>query len=455
MQHLNIVITAAGVLVALFIGGMQVYIASQQKRISDQQAKVTSIQGEMQVVSSWLPFLKDDDPNIRYMTVIALERLGSQSAVAPLVMALSDSEKNIRKRAATALSKSATDDVIDIIVNVLDNQNTKTRNAAIDALVKIGYQNFHKITEAIETASPMAKTYGRRAIERILLNEYALKKIGALVSQQLVKGHPDIIVAILGAGIDKSITDIQNALLDEYNYVEDSGKPGLSTTMAARFIIGAPDSEIAGVAPGVKLVSERVLGESGGGGYKTVIEGIKHAVQIGAKIIYLELGGPAEHAGLQQSINDAHKAGCIIIAAAGNSNSEKKEFPAAMENVIAVAATTPDDQKADYSSYGVWVDITAPGNPIIADSKRSSEIALVRGTSFSGSLVAGAAALIWSADLSLANSEVEELLLKSADKIDELNPMFKGKLGRGRLNILKAIESLQRVRKARRPVPNE
>lgn len=443
MKHLNIIITAAGVIVALFIGGMQVYIASQQKKISNQQAQVASVQGEMQVVSSWLPFLNDDDPNVRYMTVIALERLGSQSTVAPLVMALSDSEENIRERAATALSKNATDDVIDIIVNILDNQNEKTRNAALNALVKIGYLNLHKITEALESASPTAQTYGRKVIEKILLNEHALKKIGALESQQQVKGHPDILVAILGAGVDQSITDIQNALLKEYNYIEDSGKPGLSTSMAARFIIGAPNSEIAGVAPGVKLVSERVLGDSGGGSYTTVIEGIKHAVQIEAKIIYLELGGPVYHAGLQQSINDAHKAGCILIAAAGNSNSDIKEFPAAMENVIAVAATTPDDRKADYSNYGAWIDITAPGNPVTEKNKQGSDTAFVYGTSFSGSLVAGAVALIWSADTSLTNIEVEELLLKNADNIDDLNPNFKGKLGKGRLNLIKAIKSLK------------
>ena len=447
MQYLNIIIMAAGVVVALFIGGMQVYIASQQKRISDQQAKVSSIQGEMQVVSSWLPFLKDDDPNIRYMAVIALERLSKQSTVAPLVMALSDHEKNVRERAATALSNSVTDEVVEIIVNILDNQNADTRNAAINTLVKIGYQNIHKITEAIESASPTARIYGRKVIEKILLNEYALKKINAFESRKRIKGNPEILVAIIGTGVDKLIPDIQNALLDEYNHIDDSGKPGMSTTMVARFIIGAEDSEISGVAPGVTLVSERVLGESGRGSNETVVKGIQHATQIGVNIIYIELGSKADNIELQQAINNAHKAGCIIIAAAGNLDSNQKYFPAAMENVIAVAATTPDDRKADYSSYGNWVDISAPGNPIATD--QGSDINSVRGTSFSGSLVAGAAALIWSADPSLANIEVEELLLQSADDIDGLNPAFKGKLGKGRLNILKAVELLQ-MRKVKR-----
>ncbi len=68
---------------------------------------------------------------------------------------------------------------------------------------------------------------------------------------------------------------------DEHNYVEDSGKPGLSATMVFRFIIGTPDSEIAGAASGARLISERVLGKRGVEDYKTVVECIKHAMHIG------------------------------------------------------------------------------------------------------------------------------------------------------------------------------
>ncbi len=68
------------------------------------------------------------------MTVIALERIGTPSTVAPLVTALSNNEENIRHRAAGALSKIATEDVI---VHILDNQDVKTRDAAIDTLVNI------------------------------------------------------------------------------------------------------------------------------------------------------------------------------------------------------------------------------------------------------------------------------------------------------------------------------
>ena len=186
MQNMNLLITAAGVIVALFIGGMQIYIAKQQKEIAAQQTKVSALQGEMQVVSSWLPFLKDADSNIRYMAVIALERLGTESTVAPLVTALSDDEESVRNRAAAALGRIATRDVIDIVAQVLENQNPKVRDAAVQALVQIGYEHIDQIQASLAKVSPSARKYSEQVIERILLNEYALNKIGALESQQLV-----------------------------------------------------------------------------------------------------------------------------------------------------------------------------------------------------------------------------------------------------------------------------
>jgi hypothetical protein len=77
-------LTAAGVVVALCIGGLQVFVALQQKGIADRQAEISSRQtdtalrqGSAQAISSWLPFLKDADPNVRFNSVIALERLWS------------------------------------------------------------------------------------------------------------------------------------------------------------------------------------------------------------------------------------------------------------------------------------------------------------------------------------------------------------------------------------------
>ena len=77
-------------------------------------------------------------------------------------------------------------------------------------------------------------------------------------------------------------------------------------------------------------------------------------------------------------------------------------------------------------------------------SSHSMEVWRMSGTSFSGAIVAGAAALVWSVDPSMSNHEIKDILLKTADNIDSLNPSFEHKLGSGRVNVLRAIQSIQK-----------
>jgi len=155
---INIIIATAGVLVALFIGGMQVYIAREQKDVADRQAAIAAIQGEIQAVSSWLPFLKNDDTNVRYMTVKALERIG-RGAVAPLVIALSDRAKRVRDQAANALTKIAADEDVEIIVDMLLNLEEKARDAAILALGNMPAERIRVIVARIEKEPELRRFY--------------------------------------------------------------------------------------------------------------------------------------------------------------------------------------------------------------------------------------------------------------------------------------------------------
>ena len=243
--------------------------------------------------------------------------------------------------------------------------------------------------------------------------------------------------------MDISVPDVADALIGETNYVHDAGEPHVSTTMSARLIAGKPDSDVVGVAPGVRLLSERVLGDSGGE-YATVAAGIRHAAQAGAKIIYLDLGGPDDDDEMRQAVEEARDSGCLIVAPAGDKDNEMEEFPAALDGVLAVAATDVEDRKAPWSSYGSWVDISAPGNPVAAEKARAAGFTQLQGTSFAGALVAGAAALVWSVDPSMGSERVEKALLGSADSIDEANPpTLAGKLGSGRLQVLEAVQNTQ------------
>jgi len=130
------------------------------------------------------------------------------------------------------------------------------------------------------------------------------------------------------------------------------------------------------------------------------------------------------------------------VAPAGNEGNETEVFPAAFDSVVAVAATDADDRKTPYSGFGRWVDISAPGDPVRPGASADMGPWGLTGTSFSGALVAGTAALVWSLDRSLNNQHVRSLLLESTDDSDGANPSLHGKLGSGRINVLKAVRGV-------------
>ena len=99
--------------------------------------------------------------------------------------------------------------------------------------------------------------------------------------------------------------------------------------------------------------------------------------------------------------------------------------------------------KADFSNYGTWVELSAPGVAIyttayVPDGDQHT-YASVQGTSFSSPLACGAAALLWSAHPTWPWSTIASLLTTTCDNIDAVNPGYDGLLGAGRVNLQKAL----------------
>lgn len=452
-MNANLIITTAGVIVALFIGGMQVWIALQQQKTAETQADLSRIQGqlqsrqsELQTVSSWLPFLTSESPNVRLAAVLALDRIEGDAAVAPLVTALTDDNSAVQNHAARALVRRVTDEnvdaIIDIVASFFENAEPDKSEAALKTLVRIGGRSLERLYAALSKPLPeRSRRQAEQAIEHILLNEQVMNRIGVLESHKITTGSPEIVVALVGGGVDLTLEDVAEALTEEVDHVRDGSAAAPSTAFAARLIVGHQDSAVVGVAPKVRLLSEKVLSGDGAGSMANVIAGIEHATEAGAKVIYLELGSPVANEEMARAINRAHDAGALVIAAAGNENDERKHYPAAFEHVLAVAATDGNGRKTSYSSFGDWIDIAAPGNPTLGQEEAAGRWAL-RGTSFSGGLAAGAAALVWSADTTASAATVEKALLETADDLDALNAAYAGKLGHGRLNVLAAVRRM-------------
>lgn len=126
----------------------------------------------------------------------------------------------------------------------------------------------------------------------------------------------------------------------------------------------------------VAIMPVKVLDEDGFGTNSGIAEGIDAVVRFRlsgvnpVKVINLSLGGSVRSTAVQNAVNAAIAAGITVVASAGNDNVSTIDFPAALDNVIAVGATDGLKSKAPYSSFGAALDLMAPGGDLGQDADR-------------------------------------------------------------------------------------
>ena len=150
---------------------------------------------------------------------------------------------------------------------------------------------------------------------------------------------------------------------------------------------------------------------------------------------------------MHEALQYAYDAGVLIIAAAGNSNSNVKPYPAGYGEVVAVSATDQNDQKASFSNWGDWIELAAPGVDVystvptyhvtINDYGYPMNYAYMSGTSMACPHVAGVAALVWSRYPSKSRDWVRLWLRYTADYLGDPGLSY---YGYGRVNARKAVE---------------
>ncbi|MEX2231093.1 MAG: S8 family serine peptidase [Cyclobacteriaceae bacterium] len=140
--------------------------------------------------------------------------------------------------------------------------------------------------------------------------------------------------------------------------------------------------------------------------------------------------------------------GGLVIFSAGNSNEEANYYPAFYEPVLAVASSTHKDIRAQYSNYGTWIDITAPGGETYQSEQEGvfstlpgNQYGSFMGTSMACPHVTGVAGLVISkfGKTGFRPEALRERLRNSVNNIDTINPLFAGKLGSGRINAAMAL----------------
>jgi thermitase len=198
---------------------------------------------------------------------------------------------------------------------------------------------------------------------------------------------------------------------------------------------------ISGIAWEAKILSVKVLDQYGVGWYSDIAAGIVYAVDNGAKVLNLSLGGASSSETLQAAAAYASAHGALVIASSGNDGGAVY-YPAAIPSVLAVAASDPSDQHPSFSNFGPEIDLAAPGTDILSTWLRSDYLYRI-GTSMAAPQVAGVGALLWSQYPGLGSQDVTRLLLDNLDDIQD--PGFDPTSGWGRLNAEQSMAAAQHL----------
>jgi len=213
---------------------------------------------------------------------------------------------------------------------------------------------------------------------------------------------------------------------------------------------------IVGIAEKVKIMPLKALGGTcGGGDTVSILKAVQYAVDNGAKIVNMSLGGYGHSPLAERMYKALTDRGVLIVAAAGNQANDNdgrfRSYPASYpaDGILAVAASNESDGLARFSNFGKkHVDIAAPGVNILStipaghDRIPRNEYRASKGTSMAAPVVSGAAALLLAQDPNLTNLELKARLMAGVDKL----PAFSQKVASGgRLNIHKALNQRRMI----------
>ncbi|WP_334110755.1 S8 family peptidase, partial [Anoxybacillus sp.] len=254
---------------------------------------------------------------------------------------------------------------------------------------------------------------------------YALTLLNIDKALKLAGNHR-VTVAVIDTGMDTKHPELKGRVLPAYNAINPAGAPikDVHGTHVAGIIGANANNGVGahGVNPNVTILPIDVFGGSWGASDYTIAQGILYAIEKGAKVINMSLGGYFSSPILEEAVKQAIDAGITVVAAAGNEATDMYSIPASYEGVISVGATDHKNKLAEFSNYGPSVDLVAPGVDVyspIYDYAKGSSFAELSGTSMAAPVVAGVASLLLSKYPNLKPYQVEWILERTATDLGE------------------------------------
>lgn len=267
------------------------------------------------------------------------------------------------------------------------------------------------------------------------------------VPETVLRAASSVTIAVIDTGADLTAPDLAAKAPASYNVFNDGADVrdlhGHGTFVAS--IAGGSVTNGEGIA-GFGGDAKLLIVQSGraDGSFTDVDEAdaIVYAVNQGAKVINLSIGGVETSAVERKALEYAAEHGVLVVAAAGNEfeDGNPVEYPAALLQPVgskgrggwglSVGATTKAGKRAPFSNTGSWISLAAPGENVFgAVSSHTKARAWPRyplpgstaglygyasGTSFAAPQVAGAAALVWAANPTLTRDQVAWILKRTA-----------------------------------------
>lgn len=326
-------------------------------------------------------------------------------------------------------------------------------------------------------------------------SSWHLNLINAEQAWDVTPGDENIVVAVLDNAIWIDHPDLVNKVviaIDLGNGDNDPNPPEPTYIWShgthSAGLIAAETNNGIGVASiggnisimAVKLGDDASDGQSMAAGF----EGIVWAADNGADVINMSWGSPQFFQTMQNIVNYAYNKGCVLVGAAGNNGNGAETqmnpdipinyigYPAALNHVIAVGSCDVGDNKSDFSNYGPWIDVLAPGGYATAGVMGIGAFAvlsttynvagtvtgmlsgttggaatfgvtgnydLMQGTSMACPVTSGLCGLILSANPDLTPEELTFILKSTCANVDSQNAAFVDSIGAGRIDAFAAV----------------
>ena len=308
----------------------------------------------------------------------------------------------------------------------------------------------------------------------------------------VTQGSPETVIAILDTGVDLTHPDLTGSFWSNpgetvANGIDDDANGYVDDTVGFDFVANDPSPQDdtvghgthvsgiaaaaannsmggAGVCPACKLMILRAGDARGRFSEAAILDAIAYAVENGADVINMSLGGPVWSKIERQALAWAGNHGVLVVAAAGNEARDNDQliwtqfgpiapsFPASYDlpNIISVAASNDHDQYGletgcavrgrrgcDFTNYGhTSTDLAAPGVDIFSTYLFGGYVT-ASGTSMAAPFVAGVAGLVISTHPEYTPQQVRNAILNSVDHPADLAGGFT--LTNGRLNAFNAL----------------